>query len=997
MAHRQATWFQYRFGKLVSSEDGPIIPGEEHGLIGISAGFPEGLQPLIHPSRLGTGFGESFNWDAYPWSTTRGGFVCRPCVTADGTPYVVAGRIRHRPEAGEERQGRRFTLAHIAVTPAEQWHPLMLPAIFRELSPDPLVQIDRDLPEMETSCDLDESLADDAWERLLAAYVVPVASGEAVSIQDWNADLEAQMRDFAWSLCAFPFSIAWRVGLGVALGNMDGTLGLAQGQTARGRVRVIGGQRRTVDNVSFQGGESYVSWLNTALGTERRSAGRLWRVLEAGMPDFLSCSARPGAGAGDWRADMAEIVSSLQERAEILQLERALREGNGVVDPSRFHRQKGRVLAMALEQPSEVGMCVLRHFLSNEHAAAWKEVARTDPRRRAWAELLGFVDCRDPADLVPCVDVPLDPPLAERARATLDALWSRGADPSAWQPLLTAMAGLDADHWAMAWYRKHEAEILAVVLPPLIEPGEGGRSRLPDWLPVADVASAVAALLAHEDHEDWAPLERLARHLDADGADRLLSAVLIWPGNASWVIPVGRMLKVLKDSGRSARWLRRFSGQVDEEVTHDDLVTLADQLVYFLETAEGSPESRLSAVGFGLELVLLVWNHLDRRPPVGEILAAAIGQPYAAVFLGWTGAADGWPSLRRRAGALLSAPVASTLDPLIIDRLWCALRDRPWARAGGSGRMFLKDAALSDEAELLAEAMKHARQAPSDRTAAVLWQALDGVSDSAVRWDADLDGASVREVELVAATLDRRGRRHDLAQMLAAAPDAERFFVVLPNVRVSEVVLRPSARLLRSLLETVISPSWTGADHRRLREALIGLGWANAEGWRILFSPVHDPGPEEQAILQQLSAESLTRLLCTGWERTDSIPVDWLDKVFGDNGRSLAAVASEPRTLRTLCDILRSAGGRTHHFAVLGMVACEAAVRQEGAAAVERVESLTRASAVKKMLSNLIGGAQDGGFVEVAADCLRLLSEWERHDILDRVLGSAGSQGVGRS
>ena len=99
------TWWQCVYGKLVEEPGGPIRPGEEHSRNGLSDGTPEGLMEQLRPARIGIGGGQSFPWYDYPWND-RGGIVVVPAC-ADGAHYVVAGRVRARPERGEGQPGRR--------------------------------------------------------------------------------------------------------------------------------------------------------------------------------------------------------------------------------------------------------------------------------------------------------------------------------------------------------------------------------------------------------------------------------------------------------------------------------------------------------------------------------------------------------------------------------------------------------------------------------------------------------------------------------------------------------------------------------------------------------------------------------------------------------------------------------------------------------------------------------------------------------------------------
>jgi hypothetical protein len=114
------------FGKFCVSADGPVerdrenIP-IEHGQLGHSDGFPEGLARFCDPTVLGISAGER---DQPPAGAPHG-TVLRP-VVLEGVPHQIFYRVRARPEDGEGKPGRRYLLARYLVARDGAADPLTL-------------------------------------------------------------------------------------------------------------------------------------------------------------------------------------------------------------------------------------------------------------------------------------------------------------------------------------------------------------------------------------------------------------------------------------------------------------------------------------------------------------------------------------------------------------------------------------------------------------------------------------------------------------------------------------------------------------------------------------------------------------------------------------------------------------------------------------------------------------------------------------------------------
>src|SRR5437763_14206480 len=86
----QALIERLEYGKYCQTHDGSILPGEEHGYLGKSSGFPYWLRKYCDPAQLGVR--ASVNeplWRQAPHST-----LLRPVLQTKDTPTPVFYRLR---------------------------------------------------------------------------------------------------------------------------------------------------------------------------------------------------------------------------------------------------------------------------------------------------------------------------------------------------------------------------------------------------------------------------------------------------------------------------------------------------------------------------------------------------------------------------------------------------------------------------------------------------------------------------------------------------------------------------------------------------------------------------------------------------------------------------------------------------------------------------------------------------------------------------------------
>jgi hypothetical protein len=128
------------YGKPIVASRGPIVPHSEHNITSrLSPSTPATgeLQAYSHPNRL---FQERSTRTIVATDAMRhGAFFILPAA-AGGQNYMLAGRIRPRPERGEDQPGRRYTQMNLFAFQVEDWQqnsPQLLAQVPRWLQAEP--------------------------------------------------------------------------------------------------------------------------------------------------------------------------------------------------------------------------------------------------------------------------------------------------------------------------------------------------------------------------------------------------------------------------------------------------------------------------------------------------------------------------------------------------------------------------------------------------------------------------------------------------------------------------------------------------------------------------------------------------------------------------------------------------------------------------------------------------------------------------------------------
>lgn len=360
-----ARWLPYVFGKLIQAEAGPIIPGEEHRCTGLSDGFPSELRKLCHPTRHGLGTDDLFRWDKFPWNE-RGGIVVRS-YPVDGTPWMLAARIRGRSESGEGRPGRIYTQALYMALPASQFHPGQLVALEAALEAKPMLQLASGMSPVPIAVDDIELPVD--WIERISPILEIVMSQQPISQQDWKTQTPDGMQTCMLCLAALPGTLRWRIGFGVGLARMQGDIAIGIGMTAVGGVRVINNQPRNAADFDLSPGKDYCAWLR-----DNCSDCSSLSELIARIADLLPAFAAFDAVALDvpWQETVESVVGMAVESARYKLLEEWLQNNHTEQAPSlRFRLLAGKALRLMLEQVNERGAELIPAALDSFDKEVW--------------------------------------------------------------------------------------------------------------------------------------------------------------------------------------------------------------------------------------------------------------------------------------------------------------------------------------------------------------------------------------------------------------------------------------------------------------------------------------------------------------------------------------------------------------------------------------------------------------------------------------------------
>ncbi|GMV41628.1 MAG: hypothetical protein AMXMBFR64_33440 [Myxococcales bacterium] len=360
---------QVRYGKLVQSPRGPIVPGCDHGCTVRSPGVTAEVVRWCRPDRLGLGGGAGFTWDHYRWPD--GGVVG---AAVEGV--VVVGRIRGRSEAGEGAPGRLYTEAHYGVCRPDAWDRALLPAV--PLSPEPPVVVDPAAPPLVVS-PTDIALPD-GWAEQVRLLLAVVASGLAVGIRDRGA-VEAQLERTAVVLACLPREVAWRVPFGAGLARVTDAVAIGFGEAVATGVSIVDGVLRGADEAALPG-LAYAEHV-ARIGAGATTLRELCERVDAALGGLRLSPGDPWPVAARRAAELAQDLDHIDGLRRSLHCGAAAR-----VEVTMLHLDALHAVATA---PRGQRAAALAGTRGPEWAEAWRRAAETSRSVRALGVLLGTV------------------------------------------------------------------------------------------------------------------------------------------------------------------------------------------------------------------------------------------------------------------------------------------------------------------------------------------------------------------------------------------------------------------------------------------------------------------------------------------------------------------------------------------------------------------------------------------------------------------------------
>lgn len=206
------------FGKFCVSPDGPVEKNRDnipigYSQLGWSAGFPEEIISFCDPKSTGISEGES---EPLPTDSLHG-TVLRPVIRGQEQKLRrVFYRVRMRAEEGEDRAGRRYTMARYLVTEADDIDPLTLLAAMNSVPLQGMTRAEAsDILTLDVSpAELKPSGLVEAFLREAVIYVlsgIPLSITENISETDFFSCVAAVW--FALPSALRPYlSAGWNVG-----------------------------------------------------------------------------------------------------------------------------------------------------------------------------------------------------------------------------------------------------------------------------------------------------------------------------------------------------------------------------------------------------------------------------------------------------------------------------------------------------------------------------------------------------------------------------------------------------------------------------------------------------------------------------------------------------------------------------------------------------------------------------------------------------------------
>lgn len=848
-------WQQLNYGKLVSAPEASILPGQEHGHKGRSADFPAGLSALCVPGQIGLGTDDLFRWDQFPWNE-QGGFVHQP-VFVDNTPYVVAARIRGRPEAGEGQEGRRYIQANYAVLPAADWSPAQLQPLVGALRAEPLVS-GQPSPSPLQVTGRDMELPSD-WLERIRLPLTALMSGVPLSVQDKTQAIEAFVEILALCLAAVPAALAWRVPCGAGVGVMLGELALAHGQIAKGGLRMLGKQSPNELEFDLTRGEFYHDWLAEQCEDVTTLIELIGRVAER-HPSFALALDAP---ARSWTELAREISGTMIEEKRLWAIERWMRDGLGerpAASALSFEYLGERPLELVLAYRQGAGMELLPEFAGHEWLPHWKTLTNADPTLRPLAILLGSLPLESRDDLRGIGAEVVPDALRPLADQTLDALVD-SATPAQLARLVAEIAGPGL---LKAWYER-QRDVLAWRALAALRDGDAvlwdGLTRRNDGQ--IGALERLAAVLADQCQSLDELRALLAGH--RDGAHDLRALL-----HARYPTTLARLLiddlttptsatNAVAEVTRLLDTLGTWSG--------DGLVLKLDAMLPNPAELVCLPRTMTAALAHGAVLPIK-WR---------RALAPLVGQPAAALLLDWDSEVAPGPQ-ESLAIALCDWRVGRA--PELVDHLWHWLAvtvpkftDRPEGLEL-LGR-WLADASIP----LPADRVSIAFVAGMLRAGAAAPPRL--LPDEA-------------ELVLIRAVLGTAPTLHivELVEQIDSPEQWLSVLALLPRIQAPVLTLEQFIQLQRMRLE---QPEWW----RRYSDNFKRVGWDRHPVWRLLFDTHQKPKDNETHYLDALPGDLVLRLKLIGQPVTKS----GLNKL--DAG--IIAAHSEDLDIEATYDLMRAA------------------------------------------------------------------------------------------
>lgn len=849
------TWWQCVYGKLVEEPGGPIRPGEEHSRNGLSDGTPEGLMEQLRPARIGIGGGQSFPWYDYPWND-RGGIVVVPAC-ADGAHYVVAGRVRARPERGEGQPGRRYFQSAYLIAPAEDWHPASLADLDGVLVADPLTEYDRALDRVETEGDALTEPLPPGWLDEILPPLRAAMSGRPIAIGEGDEPIGPLLDSLCRCLCALPRALAWRLPVGAHLARVTPEIAIGQGQENRLPLAIRDGEVVGEADLDLSLGEHYVRWLADLVG-DCENLGQVRVAIDRDLEEFAAYDAL-GLDT-PWEEVALRISRTLKEYADLVKLQDWLEADQGERPQLDFEILRTealeRIVTTAIHG-SDRGLQLLESATDPEWTSAWNDaVSRWDvwDPRLALAALVGNYEPLLPEHAKQCRGLELPSALGKRAAelllevlrcqpltGELEGTWlelaSQGsaADPRwlrAWQTLADAH---------LFWHRAHLART------------RGDADKL---LGASGRAVTIARKLArgetvHDDH--ITPLAEAAPDgaSGRDDRDHVLDQIHrgFEPAPKDGEQPrrfLGQLIlaEALDHLGKDTRWSTAFADP--RRIKQDDLRKASKRLISELA---GSDQALTPALA---RLLMTAWPQLDakQKTELERSLGLRVGQP--AAWLMW-GNEAAVPANRADLADESEWAMSSLLtdDPEALSRLVAGLLEEAQPPAGVTrGRLaelLVENAGVAGPLELL-----H----PAIQAIGAVWRGTNpsGGPLSAEQWPT------------VLAVVRHHPKPPDLGPLLDLAEwDVQRreLLAALPK----GAVATPSPAVLVAIMRGAAGSRDTSVAWS---EILAGRNLDDQSGWRLLpalrgsWRSGGPLTPVETQVLKSLDGGSLAALAVAG-------------------------------------------------------------------------------------------------------------------------------------